>query len=91
MRSTRARRTRLRLDRLAQAPRENRPWWARAAPDYARPVSRPTKLVLVAVGAFAAAVLVDRIFDEGRLGYSQLAVMVGSVVALWAWRTRVRA
>ena len=53
-------------------------------------MSRPLKLILVAAGAFAAAVLVDHFFDEGRLGYSQLAVMVGSVVALWAWRTRVR-
>ncbi|HEX4339512.1 MAG TPA: hypothetical protein VH062_26580 [Polyangiaceae bacterium] len=53
-------------------------------------MSRPIKLVLVALASFAAAVLVDRLFGDGRLGYGQLAVMVGSVVALWAWRTRVR-
>lgn len=53
-------------------------------------MSRPLQLILVAVGAFLVAIVVDRLFDDGRLSYPQLLVMVASVVALWAWKRRVR-
>jgi len=47
--------------------------------------------MLVTAVAYAAALAVDHFFADGRLGFRQVAVMVGSVVAFWAWRSRKRA
>jgi Flp pilus assembly protein TadB len=57
---------------------------------YSGAVSRPVQLLLVTACAYAAALAVDYFFAEGRLGFAQVAVMVGSVVVFWAWRSRKR-
>jgi Flp pilus assembly protein TadB len=53
-------------------------------------VSRPLQLILVTAGALLAARAVNYYIAEERLGVAQIAVMVGSVVAFWAWRSRKR-
>jgi len=53
-------------------------------------VNRSVQLILVTAGAGVAALAVDHFFADGRLGFAQLAVMVGSVVVFWAWRSRKR-
>jgi hypothetical protein len=57
---------------------------------YSGAVSRPIQLLLVVVLAYAAALAVDYFFAGGRLGFAQVGVMVASVVAMWAWRSRKR-